>query len=164
MIVLDKNDKKPYILGFQKCGLNSLIKWLGNEVNTVSEDISSPDSIKKFEAYKDTHKPVIIIRKDRVKAIYSMYYYFGYNEKYTLEQFLSINIPHKQYGNENPIHRTDFERHIKPFLKYNPIIYVLEDMPDSFPHENKGGQRTKQPYPEITQEKRNLINSYLDAQ
>ena len=89
-----------------------------------------------------------------------MYHYFGYSEKYTLEQFLTINIPHNQYGNENPIHRCNFEKHIAPFLDYNPEIFILEDMKD-FPHKNKGGDRTGVPVPKMTPQQRKLIEDEI---
>ena len=133
--------KAPYLCGFQKCGQNSLIEhWKNTGVENVhtTEDITSIHCIPTYLPYIDTHYPVVIIR-DKVEAIWSIYWFFGYYKGYTLENFLKIDLPAIQYGNNNPINRVDFEYHCSKFKDagiYDLIVYKLEEMSEDFPVKN----------------------------
>lgn len=114
--------KSPYIMGFQKCGQNSLIEYwkiTGVKNLHMTEDITSINCIPTYLPFRETHYPVVIIR-DKVEAIWSIYWYFGYYKGYELEDFLKIDLPSIQYGNDNPINRVDYNYHISKF--YNAGI------------------------------------------
>jgi len=135
-------NRSPYIMGFQKCGINSIIKWYANKypdwVSTIhtTEDITSVNCLPTYEPFRDTHFPVVIIR-NQVAAIWSIYWFFGYWRTHTLEEFLEIDQPSIQYGNENPINRTDYAYHISKFEGYEDIVvHQLEEIKD-IPHLNK---------------------------
>ena len=133
-------------MGFQKCGINSIIRWWNNKGENVpsmhtTEDITSVNCIPTFLPFKDTHYPVVVTRNP-VDAIWSIYHFFGYSRKYTLEEFLVIDEPNIQYGNNNPINRVDFAYHISKFQKHHIAIKIIDidqmraKYPD-FPHENR---------------------------
>lgn len=130
-------------MGFQKCGINSLIKWYSNQLGDASrihttEDITSIHCIPTYMPFRDTHFPVVIVR-DKVDAIWSIYWFFGYHKSHTLEEFLHIDEPSIQYGNNNPINRVDFGYHISKFPEngiYDLKVIYLEQMGDAFPKEN----------------------------
>ncbi len=153
--------KFPYIMGFQKCGMTSLIKYYRKQYGQsasihATEDITSPDCVEKFLRFEKTHFPVVIIR-DKIDALWSMYEFFGYNKSMTLEEFLSINKPHVWYINENPIFRIDYDFHIEKIKKYNPTILKLEEMSDDFPQENKTKNKTN-----LDESTISIINKALD--
>ena len=142
-------NRSPYIMGFQKCGINSIIKWYTNKypdwVSTIhtTEDITSVNCLPTYEPFRDTHFPVVIVRNP-VDAIWSMYWFFGYHKNHTLEKFLEIDKPSIQYGNENPCNRVDFEYHLSKFDGFEDVVvHKLEDMPD-IPHLNKTEDMFKQ--------------------
>jgi hypothetical protein len=136
-------------MGFQKCGINSIIKWYTNKypnwVSTIhtTEDITSTNCLPTYEPFRDTHFPVVIIR-NKVDAIWSMYWFFGYHKSHTLEEFLQIDEPSIQYGNNNPINRVDFEYHLSKFEGVeNVVVHKLEEIKD-IPHLNKTEDMFKQ--------------------
>ena len=126
--------KSPYIMGFQKCGINSLIKWYsdqGIECKTT-EDITSIHCIPTYEPFKETHFPVVITR-DKVDAIWSIYWFFGYHKSHSLGEFLEIDEPSIQYGNENPINRVDFDYHVSKFREngiYDAKVLRIDQIPN----------------------------------
>jgi len=130
----------PYIVGFQKCGINSLIKHYRKQYGEsasihATEDITSPDCVEKFQVFQNTHFPVAITR-NKVDAVWSMYTYFGYYKTMTIQEFLAINKPHAFWQNENPLFRVDYEYHLSKLEDYGLVVLKLEDMGDLFPKEN----------------------------
>ena len=127
------NDYAPYLCGFQKCGLNSLIKWFETKGITnihTTEDITSINCIPTFKPFQDKCYPIAIIR-DKVEAVWSTFWFFGYYKQFTLEEFLKIDKPSIQYGNENPCNRVDYDYHLSKFEKYVdviPVVYNLDEM------------------------------------
>ena len=119
-------DRAPYLMGFQKCGINSVIKWYtdnGYDNIHTTEDITSIHCLPTYEPFRKTHFPVVITR-DKVDAIWSIYWFFGYWRTHTLEEFLLIDEPSIQYGNNNPINRVDFEYHISKFEGFEDVIVL----------------------------------------
>ena len=143
-------NRKPYLCGFQKCGLNSIIKWYSDQGITdihTTEDITSTNCIPTFLPFKDTHFPVVIIR-NKVDAIWSIYWFFGYHKSHTLKEFLNIDEPSIQYGNNNPINRVDYSYHLKKFEGITDVqVYELEKMID-FPKKNTTKDMFEQ-YPDL---------------
>jgi len=125
---------KPYLCGFQKCGLNSIIKWFQEskgitDIHTT-EDITSVNCIPTYKPFADKCYPIAIIR-DKIAAIWSMYWFFGNYRNYTLEEFLKLDEPSIQYGNTNPCNRVDFDYHLSKFELYTddvPIVYNLDEL------------------------------------
>ena len=132
--------RAPYIMGFQKCGQNSLIEHYNltgvKDVHTT-EDITSIHCIPTYLPFQKTHYPVVIIR-NKVEAIWSIYWFFGYYKEYDLEQFLKIDTPNIQYGNNNPINRVDFDYHISKFdsIGEKVTVFNIDDQPEDFPVKN----------------------------
>ncbi len=135
--------KAPYLCGFQKCGQNSLIEhWNNTGVENVhtTEDITSINCIPTYLPFKDTHYPVVITR-DKVDAIWSIYWFFGYYKTHDLESFLKIDEPAIQYGNNNPINRVDYDYHLRKFPDagiFDVKVFSLDNMGDipDFPRKN----------------------------
>lgn len=140
--------KSPYIMGFQKCGINSIIKYYKDKIDSKSdgfkdtssvhttEDITSIHCLPTFEPFRETHFPVVITR-NKVDAIWSIYWFFGYHKSHTLEEFLKIDEPSIQYGNNNPINRVDYEYHLSKFEGVEDVVvHKLEEMPE-LEHKNK---------------------------
>jgi len=131
---MQSSEYSPYLCGFQKCGLNSLIKWFQEtkgitDIHTT-EDITSVNCIPTYKPFQDKCYPIAIIR-DKIEAVWSMYWFFGYYRQFTLEEFMKIDKPSIQYGNENPCNRVDFDYHLSKFEKYCnevPVVYNLDEM------------------------------------
>lgn len=131
---------KPCLIGFVKCGQTSLVKFLRQKgINKIDwpENILRFDGFDNYLKIKDTHYPVVIIR-NRIEAIWSMFWFWKYNEKMTYKQFLELDITTPHYGNESPLYRTEFEYHYKKYIPYGLKIYNLEELKKQidFPHEN----------------------------
>lgn len=155
-------------MGFQKCGINSIIKWYqdnGAENVKTTEDITSIHCLPTFEPFRETHFPVVIVR-NKVDAIWSIYWFFGYWRTHTLEEFLVIDEPSIQYGNNNPINRVDYEYHLSKFEGYADVtVHVLDEMPE-LEHKNKTSDMFDQyedhfGYREMTLDERIIIKSAI---
>jgi len=129
--------KSPYIMGFQKCGINSIIRHYKDTPNLhTTEDITSIHCVPTFMPFIETHYPVVIIR-NKVDAIWSIYWFFGYWKSHTLEQFLVLDEPNIQYGNTNPINRVDFDYHISKFDGIADVtVFDVDKMGADFPVTN----------------------------
>jgi len=142
---------KYVILGFPKCGQISLMNYLTDRYplwNIRREELVWRRSgVKDFEdAYwnKNGHFRPLIILRDPIKSCWSLYWYMFHgdlnNEQkfMTYEDFLTTPKYEGAMGEKNPISCFNFNKWLKRFYKYNPIIVDMEEMiknPD-FPHDN----------------------------
>ncbi len=164
----DLHLKQIVILGFNKSGSVSLQRYLekkyAQEIPRL-EYLHDPTGVKKFEAkYKDC-KPVIITR-DPLERLISMWAYYGQNKFYQFNEWLQ-RPPMTQTGQgwQNPLDSIRQEYHIKPFLKYKPKLYKFEKMiklPD-FPHENKLHREGLRQPESVKVISRKIIQEYLNG-
>jgi hypothetical protein len=151
---LSENQKpiKYLVIGFPKCGQTSLVEYLikrlgGESVADRAEIIWKPDGLELFEknGYAEIgYRPVIIIR-DPIQRIWSDWNHLG--RGYGFKTFEDYIANQKQtdlggLGEYNPITRSNYEKFIKRWQKYNPIVLELEEMKKNpnFGHRNKGKQ------------------------
>ena len=136
------------MIGFPKCGQTSLaeylIKRLGGEfVADRAEIIWREDGLKQFEEngyLENNYRPVIIIR-DPIERIWSDWNHLGRGYGFaTFEEYLANEKPIGGFGEYNPIKRSNYDKWIKQWAKYNPIVLELEQMMlnPNFKHRNKG--------------------------
>lgn len=127
----------PIIVGFQKCGQHSLVKYLerlGYKDILRAENIHADKGMYRFlNEYLHTHQVHIIIR-DRPSAIWSRYWYMKANRHWSYEKYLTIT-DHRW----SPLYHTDFSYHIDAWSEFNPVIWNLEELRQlpNFPHEYK---------------------------
>lgn len=134
MEILD-NSKKFIVLGFIKCGQNSMLNYLGCKKNEIAwRDDAITIYKQQYEAYNLT--PVFILRHP-VDRCWSHYWYFKNNEKMSYEEFLDTDM-NNTHGTLNPIEMCDYYKFIEPFCDYKPIVVKLEEMRllYNFPKEN----------------------------
>lgn len=170
--LLARKSTKYLVIGFPKCGQTSLAEYLhkrfGSEnVADRAEIIWKPDGINLFEINgyaENNYRPIIIIR-DPVERIWSDWNHLGrgYGFK-TFEEY----IANRQQtdlgglGEYNPVTRSHYEKYIKRWRKYDPIVLELEDMMKNpnFGHRNKGEEHYDQ-YEPMPQHYRQLCENLL---
>lgn len=155
--IFSHKDKNPMIVGFQRCGQNSLVEYLSEEYDDVqrTELLHDHNGIRRFkEQYIDKYFPVIITR-NRVDAIWSRYWYFGFNERMTLAEYLCQNNP-----GVSPLFETDFEFHKDRWKHLGLKIYKMEELTHltEFPCFNKNKNVA---FRNIVSRERDLINSVI---
>ena len=141
------------IVGFPKCGTYSLAKF--HKIPSL-ELIHRENGLRDWEeSYSD--KTPLIITRDPIERIWSLYIDFNYYRDLTLKEFLDCKP--SRFETIDPVDWCDYEKWIKPWSKFNPIVVKLEIMKtsDGFPHENKGDLVHK-----ISSKDRKLISSYLN--
>ncbi len=149
--------KKPMIVGFQRCGQNSLKQYLLKRYDEVArtEMLHADNGIRRFkETCMDEYFPVMITRH-RPFAMWSRYWYFGFNEKMTFAEFLCQNDPQI-----SPLYHTDFGLHITRWQFLDPMIYSMETLlhdPD-FHHENKS---KKKEFRQMTSKEKSLVEQVI---
>lgn len=163
---------KFVILGFIKCGQNSMAEYLrrrynlplideeGNRVIKRREIACRKDAIEEFVRDFDNYTPVFITRNP-VQRIWSAYHYLGYNTRMSFEEYLELDEYNEIHGNMNPIRQSDYNRWIKPFNRYYPIVVELEEMckNPNFPRLNITSPETG--YGEIPERYKRLIETKI---
>ena len=174
---------KFVILGFPKCGQISLMNYLTARYPLWNirrdELIWRRSGVKDFEGsywndVKGHFRPVIILR-DPVKACWSLYWYMFHGDsdnerKYMkYEDFLTTPKLEGAMGEKNPLSCYNFNKWLKRFYKYDPIIVDMEEMikNTNFPHDNTTLEN--RPYiekiygkmPEMTYEQEKLTRELL---
>lgn len=173
----DKNQKriKYLVIGFPKCGQTSLAEYLhkrfGSEnVADRAEIIWKSDGVHLFEinGYAELgYRPIVIIR-DPIERIWSDWNHLGrgYGFK-TFEEYISNrnNVGLGGLGEYNPIVRSNYEKFIKRWKKYDPIVLELEEMQKNpnFGHQNKGDLYSDD-YEPMPQHYRELCESLLTVE
>lgn len=115
------------VVGFPKCGTVSLQHLLGQGTRRY-EYIYMKNGIEKFLKEQKDRQPVIIVR-DPVERIWSAYAYFDQFREMSFAEFLEKReIKDERLGIDDPIEQADYWKYIKPWLKFNPLIYKLEEM------------------------------------
>lgn len=154
--------KKFIVLGFMKCGQNSVLEWLKSKHHTVilHERINEPDYIKEWEKSLSDYRPVIVVR-DPVERCWSQYWYASWSEKMSYEDFLKHDFRERE-DNSDPIIISDYRRWIVPWLKHNPLIYMLEYLKTlkDFPYENSTTRKGIK-YPKMIGKERELTKRFL---
>ena len=171
---------KYAVIGFPKCGQVSMQEYLAKRYNDVYR-IDRPELIWRRSGVKDFEEQYhnygvkgIIITRNPVKACWSYYWYIHYGTEGTrymeYEDFLTQKIYSDPLGEKNPISCYNFEKWIKRFQKFNPIVVRLEDMIENknFPLLNTtiGNRpdvktRFDGKMPEMTEEQRTLTEKLL---
>lgn len=149
-----------------KCGTVSLEQYLkdrfpGKEARRIEQIWkNNVDKVIEMRPPEDWH--YVIILRDNVDRIWSSYHYFDMYDKMSLEEYLNYDTHGYRMGIANPIKQADYGHWLKIWQPLNPIITTLEEMQqlEGFPHLNKTGERRD--YPEITDNDRKLITSYLE--
>jgi hypothetical protein len=150
-----------------KCGTVSLEKYLktrfpGKEAVRV-EQVWKEDAVERVTELRPPEEwHHVIILRHNVDRIWSNYHYFDHYDKMSLEEYLNYDIDGYRMGIANPIKQGDYGHWLKVWQPLNPIVVILEHMyhMKGFPHMNKTGERRD--YPEITNNDRDLISSYLN--
>lgn len=130
-------EKVIHILGFQKCGQNSLYnifeKIYPDKIIHKQELITKVNGKELYERYKTESVPVAIVR-NRVEAIWSRYYYFGNYLVQSINEYLMTKDLEW-----SPLYQTDFDLHLNRWYEYGLFIARLEDLSNTekFPHVNK---------------------------
>lgn len=143
------------VIGFIKCGQNSLQKFLHKkypyawvERAELTWKINGPDEFR--ERYEE-FTPFIITR-DPVERIWSSYWYFSViNTKESYSEWLTNGLAKKvnHVGATNPIAASDYELFIDYWKELKPVVLRLEDMQShpNFPIINKGLQKPEHKMP-----------------
>lgn len=146
-----KQMNKFVIVGFPKCGQNSLIEYLrakynlpvtdnsGSPLVTKSEFIWKTDAVEQMTKWDAKGYKCVIIKREPVDRIWSSYYYFGYYTKMSYENYLEIRGYHRTLGEENPLLQSDYDHWIDRLKSFKPLVYDLEEIlkESSFPVINK---------------------------
>ncbi len=131
---------KFVIVGFPKCGQNSLIEYLRTKYNlpvvgrdgsplvTKSEFIWHYDAFEKMETWAGRGYKCVIIKRDPVERIWSSYNYFDYRSKMTFEEYLNLEGYTKLLGEENPLKQSKYDYWIKKLNLYTPLVFDLEEL------------------------------------
>jgi hypothetical protein len=168
----ERKRTKYLVIGFPKCGQTSLAEYLhkrfGSENNADrGEIIWKPDGIELFEknGYAEAgYRPVIIIR-DPIERIWSDWNHLG--RGYGFKTFEDYIYNEKQeglggLGEYNPIERSNYEKYIKRWAKYDPLVLELEQMKlnPNFGHRNTGDEHSDD-YIEMPKHYRELCEKLL---
>jgi len=144
---------KVVIVGCQKCGTTSLLKWLQqyfpNENLFRNETwFHRKDGVKEYLKYCSDYRPVIILR-DPVERAWSEYNYQIKRKIYTHSYPDAIEkLGYDEVvGETNPIAQSCYLRWIETWMEFRPIILHLEQMQKilDFPKKN---QNEYDPMPE----------------
>ncbi len=164
---MDKN-AKYVVVGFPKCGQNSLVTYLTRQGYDVVRDdqIWRSNSRQRIDDRYPDRIPIIITR-DPVEMIWSSYNYWYYKDAMSFEKYLDYRVQREgNIGYENPLDNADYEKHINKFLDKKPIMFKFEEMLTipGFPHENPTHIDFKgTPKPPIPKKYRELVQSRLDS-
>ncbi len=128
---------KYILLGFPKCGQHSIIKLFerrGDEIKS-REICWQRDALQIYEKQYLDYTPVFV-RRNIDDFLKSGYNNWGYAAKGILwKDYLMIQgYDESKFGEQNPIARAQFGNWIWPFMKYNPLIFQIEDIRE---HENR---------------------------
>ena len=165
---------KYLVIGTPKCGQTSLVEYLikrfgGEFVADRAEIIWRDDGIELFvkNGYEENYRPIIIIR-DPIERIWSDWNHLG--QGYGFKTFLDYlrNDSNKDLGGlgeYNPIKRSNYEKYIKRWQKYDPIVLDMEDMirNPNFGHRNKGAEHNDKYLP-MPEHYRKLCRILLDLE
>lgn len=151
---------KYVVVGFPKCGQESLVKYLQNQGHEAKrfDVIWLDNAVDLYKKAFSDWTPAIITR-DPAERIWSGYHYWSYHKFMVFSEYLKINTYRPVIGHENPIIQSDYSRWIKPFLPFKPEFFIFEEMvkkPD-FPHQNKTANK-----PGLSKPWRNKINEILE--
>jgi len=137
--------RQIHIIGFPKCGSSSLrnyfrIRYPKKEVASFpSASLYHPDWLTICGGRCSQPDILsVIITRNPVERIWSAYWWSqrwntSQTKHPTFEEFLHWTPPSKEWryltsGLFDPIDCCDYEKYMKPALKFNPIILRLEDM------------------------------------
>lgn len=142
-------EKGFVVIGFPKCGQESLIEFLKlkypKRIVKKDEIIWNKKGVEIFkEKYGDRMTPVII-KREPILRMWSAYWYFEYtddkpyNERFSFPEYLELEDYKYHIGEMNPVKQSNYYRWIKPWLDLDPIIFKLEDLIHNkqFPHLNQ---------------------------
>lgn len=155
---------KFLMLGFPKCGQHSMITYLKArfhiwDIKSV-EILWNTTALKTFEHNWATEEyQLIIVIRNVYDFIRSGYYFWKYYKTMSFENFLDFKLKKwDEDGTETVIDRADFERWIRPFYKYNPMVIDIDEMAKNpnFPHEFETEE-----HPPLTREQKELIREKL---
>ncbi len=173
-----KQPTKFNIIGFPKCGQVSMQKYLIDRYsgyNTRRDElIWKKSGVEEYEKMQFDNLQTIIMIRDPVKACWSNYWYM-YNAENNMDykKFLTTPSYHDQLGEENPISCYNFNKWIKRFLKFNPIIVELEHIRENSNFPTLNTTPTSRPYvketfhgkmPEMTEEQISLTKKLLEKE
>jgi len=154
--------KKFIVLGFMKCGQNSVVEWLQAKHHTVilNERLIEPKYIKEWEKCYSDFRPVIVVREP-IERCWSQYWYMEWNKRMSYEDFLKHDF-HGRSDQSDPKIISDYRRWLVPWLKHNPLIYMLEYLKTlkDFPHVNSTTRKGLK-YPKMTDKDRELTKRFL---
>lgn len=163
---------KFIIIGFPKCGQHSMAKYLKARFGITDKDILNPEIIWNKTALEEYEKnwadkpyKLMILTRNIHDFVYSGFNFWKYRNKMSFEQFLDYKIDlWKGDGKQTVIDRANFEKWIKPFYKFNPIILDIDELKlnPNFPHFYKTENLQHQQIPPITQEERDMIDARVD--
>lgn len=128
------------IIGFPKCGQNSLAKYLNCKLHDF---VYYDNAVEVYVNYYIPQKlrPVFITR-DPKERILSQYNYFPrYHNNMTFDEFKRYVDPDPAFGGLTPIEQCEYKLFIEKFKDFNPLVFRLEDMSFLMTHENETSNR-----------------------
>jgi hypothetical protein len=158
---------KFVIIGFPKCGQVSIQEYFRKLL--PDWECHRPELIWRRnglqfweESYNKEWNVPVIITRNPVEATWSAYWYFHYGPKWKFEDFLQIRKYHGGYGEVNPICGYNFEKWIKRWEKYDPLVIKLEDAKlwKDFPKYNttpEARPTVKDGMPDMPQEYKDMV-------
>ena len=127
-------NKFHVLVGFPKCGQVSMNHYLQQMFpgTPPRQEIGwREDAIEIWENTLRNHVksdliPVFVIR-DPIERIWSAYLYLGLPNIRHFPDYL-INRLYQPFGEGNPIMQSNYDKWIKPWEKFRPIVVELEEM------------------------------------
>jgi len=152
------------IIGFPKCGTTSLISYLKNKFPKAtvqkSEIIYDETGIAHYKKHCMGMTPVIITRNIADK-LWSAFFFFKFDKQIEFEDFLhQEDTLWQNLGWNNPIEQANHDKYIKPWLKYDPIIFDMDTLKeeDDFPRLKTSEKEKNIKIPRMPDFYRDMVN------
>ncbi len=137
---------KYIIIGFPKCGTQSLEQYLVNQGHTVlrTELVYLKTGLEEYETKYSDYIPVLITRLPECRQ-WSLYHFKEYHKEMSFEEFrdkkftLGLN-----FGLDSPRSCSEYEKYIDVWKKYGVIVYKLSEISQdkNFPVMNENANYT----------------------
>lgn len=122
------------ILGFPKCGQNSLAKYLDCKLHDF---VYYQNAVEIYLKNYSGKRPVFITRDPEQRMRSQYHYLVRYkNNGLSYEDFKNYIDPDPAWGGITPVEQCNYEYFINQFKAYNPLVFRLEDMGSLMPKKN----------------------------
>jgi hypothetical protein len=136
------------IVGFPKCGTQSLEKFLSDKGHDVvrTELVYMDNGIEEHLQHYSQYRTVFITR-DPEERMKSLYFFDHFHLEMSYEEFKKTTHTRGiNFGVQTPETCCDYEKYIKQWSQFNPLVFKLENLKNlqGFPCINKNYERLVQ--------------------